>query len=315
MHFKHILQEVKRTLAFEYDEKRQNDSAYQSESQLEEQFIQDLIHLGYERLFINDLEGLKQNIRKEIERLNDFKFTNSEWERFLNEYLLNKTDNYKDKTEKVQLNEIYELCLDNGSFKNIRILDKNNVHNNKLQVVNQVENNNGPYENRYDVTILVNGLPLIHIELKRRGVSLEEAFNQIDRYWNTSFQRSGGIFDYVQLFVISNGTQTRYYSNTTREQSINEKHNNNKTKTSHSYEFTSYWADAKNNIISDLTDFTQTFFVKHVIYKILFNYCIWTKNKNLLVMRPYQIAATEEIIWKTASILNQPSIIGKTTKW
>ena len=185
-----------------------------------------------------------------------------------------------------------EITLDSGEQKNIYLIDKNNIHNNSFQVLNQYVNNDGNYDNRYDVTILVNGLPLVHVELKKRGIDLREAFNQIERYQRDSLWAGSGLYNFVQIFVISNGTLTKYYSNTTREFHIN----NQKKKKSNSFEFTSYWADQKNNGITDLIDFAKTFFTKHTLLNILTKYCVFTSEEDLLVMRPYQIVATEKIL-------------------
>ena len=193
------------------------------------------------------------------------------------------------------------LRRDNGESKNIQLIDKKCIHNNSLQVINQyaISTEEGAaHDNRYDVTVLVNGLPLIHIELKRRGVPIREAFNQIDRYQRDSFWASSGLYEFVQIFVISNGTNTKYYSNSTRYNAIKDaKHGKmKKEKTSNSFEFTSYWADANNRVLTDLIDFTRTFFAKHTILSVLTRYCIFTSEKMLMVMRPYQITATERIL-------------------
>lgn len=275
------------------------ENSYQSEAMLENELIQLLRGQGYEHLRITDEEGLLANLRTQIQRLNDYQFYDSEWERFCSEYLINQKEGIAEKTRKVQIDERHSFRLDNGLIKNIAILDKRNIHNNHLQVLNQYEEAGGVHAARYDVTVLVNGLPMVHIELKRRGVAIREAFNQIDRYQRDSFWAGSGLFEYVQIFVISNGTFTKYYSNTTRHQHMKEAggdRRKNKKKTSNSFEFTSYWADAKNKVIADLVDFTKTFFAKHTILNVLTKYCIFTSEKLLLVMRPYQIAATEKIL-------------------
>ncbi len=287
------------TVVAEYtpDTKRSKD--YQSEAALEEDFIKRLQEQKYEYITVKDEDGLIANLRTQIEKLNDYKFYESEWMRFCNEYLINKNEGIVDRTQKIQIDERHSFRLDNGLTKNIAIIDKKNIHNNHLQVLNQYEESEGTHNTRYDVTILVNGLPLVHIELKRRGVKLKEAFNQINRYQRDSFWASSGLFEYVQIFVISNGTHTKYYSNTTRDLHIKEAGDSSRRKgkkTSNSYEFTSYWADSTNKIIADLVDFTKTFFAKHTILNILTKYCVFTSEDLLLVMRPYQIAATERIL-------------------
>lgn len=287
------------TVVAEYTPTKRRDDYYQSEAALEREFIKLLQEQGYEYINVTDEEGLVANIRVQIERLNDYKFYASEWVRFCNEYLINKNEGIVEKTRKIQIDERHSFRLDNGLTKNIAVIDKKNIHNNRLQVLNQYEESGGSHVTRYDVTVLVNGLPLVHIELKRRGVAIREAFNQIKRYQRDSFWATSGLFEYVQLFVISNGTHTKYYSNTTRNQHIiesGEGSKQNSKKTSNSFEFTSYWADAKNRVIGDLVDFTKTFFAKHTILNILTRYCVFTAEELLLVMRPYQIAATERIL-------------------
>lgn len=270
---------------------------YQSENELEIEFIHILQSNGYEYLTIKRTQDLEANLRNQLARLNDVTFSDAEWKQLLNDYLAKKNDVYNGKTIRVQEDYIYNLKRDNGTTKNIYIIDKDNIHNNSLQVINQYETE-GTYKNRYDVTILVNGLPLVHVELKRRGVAIREAFNQIKRYQHDSFWADNGLFEYVQLFVISNGTHTKYYSNTTRTH-LDKQHNKpSDKKTSNSFEFTSWWADAKNKRISDLRDFAKTFFSKHSLLAVLTRYCVFTTNKSLLVMRPYQIAATEHILNK-----------------
>ena len=275
------------------------EASYQSEGMLENELIQLLQGQGYERLRITDEEDLLVNLRTQIEQLNDYQFYDSEWTRFCSEYLINQNEGIVEKTRKIQTDERHSFRLDNGLIKNIAILDKRNIHNNRLQVLNQYEEAGGTHAARYDVTVLVNGLPLVHIELKRRGVAIREAFNQIDRYQRDSFWAGSGLFEYVQIFVISNGTYTKYYSNTTRYQHIKEAggdQRKSKKKTSNSFEFTSYWADARNKVIADLVDFAKTFFAKHTILNVLTKYCVFTSEELLLVMRPYQIAATEKIL-------------------
>lgn len=287
------------TVVAEYTPSKRRDDFYQSEAALEGEFIKNLQEQGYEYIKLTDEAGLFANLRTQIQRLNDYQFYDSEWERFCSEYLVNKNEGIVEKTRKVQVDERHSFRLDNGLTKNIAIIDKKNIHNNRLQVINQYEEAGGTHTTRYDVTVLVNGLPLVHIELKRRGVAIREAFNQIKRYQRDSFWAASGLFEYVQIFVISNGTHTKYYSNTTRNQHVKESGEGSKAnskKTSNSFEFTSYWADAKNSVIGDLIDFTKTFFAKHSILNILTRYCVFTSEDLLLVMRPYQIAATERIL-------------------
>ena len=288
------------TVVTEYEPLKKRSEAYQSEAALEKEFIRMLTEQGYDYLDIHNEETLKNNLRTQLELLNDYKFSNSEWERFFNNNIANNNDGIVEKTRKIQEDHIQVLKKDDGTSKNIYLLDKKNIHNNRLQVINQYIENSGNYDNRYDVTILVNGLPLVHVELKRRGVALKEAFNQINRYQRDSFWASSGLYEYVQIFVISNGTNTKYYSNTTRESHIKEKTatRNKSKKTSNSFEFTSYWADASNKVINDLVDFTRTFLSKHTILNILTKYCVFTSEELLLVMRPYQIVATERILNK-----------------
>lgn len=288
------------TVVAEYEPLKKKSDSYQSEAALENEFIKMLSEQGYEYLKINDSKGLISNLRAQLEILNDYKFSDNEWDRFYKNSIANNNDGIVQKTKKIQEDHIQVLKKDDGTSRNIYLIDKKNIHNNILQVINQYVEKGGNYENRYDVSILVNGLPLIHIELKRRGVALKEAFNQINRYQRDSFWAGSGLYEYIQIFVISNGTNTKYYSNTTRESHIKE---NTQTqtkskKTSNSFEFTSYWADASNKVIPDLVDFTKTFFSKHTILNILTKYCVFTAEELLLVMRPYQIAATERILNK-----------------
>lgn len=272
---------------------------YQSEAELEREFIRQLTSQGYEYISVHNEASLIENLRKQLELLNDFTFTDSEWDRFFTECIANTNEGIVEKTRKIQDDHIQILKREDGTTKNIYLLDKKNIHNNRLQVINQYEEAGGKHETRYDVTILVNGLPLVHVELKRRGVAIREAFNQIKRYQRDSFWAASGLFEYVQIFVISNGTHTKYYSNTTRNAHIKEQNSSERRrskKTSNSFEFTSFWADANNKIIPDLVDFTKTFFAKHTLLNILTKYCIFTSEDLLLVMRPYQIAAAERIL-------------------
>ena len=288
------------TVVSEYEPEKKRSDAYQSEAALEKEFIRMLTEQGYEYLTINDSDALIKNLRTQLELLNDYKFSENEWTRFFNSNIANNNEGIVEKTRKIQEDHIQVLKRDDGTSRNIYLLDKKNIHNNRLQVINQYVENDGNYDNRYDVSVLVNGLPLVHIELKRRGVALKEAFNQINRYQRDSFWAGSGLYEYVQIFVISNGTNTKYYSNTTRESHIKEQvsSKNKSKKTSNSFEFTSYWADANNKVISDLVDFTRTFFSKHTILNILTKYCVFTSEELLLVMRPYQIVATERILNK-----------------
>lgn len=267
---------------FEKPERRVEE--YQTESQLEENMINNLVSQGYERLDVRTMDDLYANLRVQIEKLNNVKFSDSEWKRFLLEYLDAPNDGIIEKTRKIQENHIYDFIFDDGRLRNIKIIDKKNIHNNHLQVVNQVT----VAKNRYDVSILVNGLPLVHIELKKRGVNIREAFNQIQRYEDESFNLDNSLYKFVQIFVISNGTYTRYFANTTERDKSN-------------YEFTCEWADAKNRVIADLEDFTATFFEKRTILEILTKYCIFNSRNVLLIMRPYQIAATERLLWRINS--------------
>lgn len=288
------------TVVAEYEPLKKKSDSYQSEAALENEFIKMLSEQGYEYLKINDSKGLINNLRAQLEILNDYKFSENEWDRFYKNSIANNNDGIVQKTKKIQEDHIQVLKKDDGTSRNIYLIDKKNIHNNILQVINQYVEKGGNYENRYDVSVLVNGLPLIHIELKRRGVALKEAFNQINRYQRESFWAGSGLYEYIQIFVISNGTNTKYYSNTTRESHIKEntQTQNRSKKTSNSFEFTSYWADASNKVIPDLVDFTKTFFSKHTILNILTKYCVFTAEELLLVMRPYQIAATERILNK-----------------
>ena len=289
------------TVVTEYTPEARTADSYQSEAMLEQEFIKRLGELGYEYLTIHKEEDLVVNLRTQIEKLNSYTFSESEWQRFFNSYIANANEGIVEKTKTIQLDNVKVLKRDDGSSKNITLIDKKNIHNNCLQVINQYEVDTGKRQNRYDVTVLVNGFPLVHIELKRRGVPIREAFNQIDRYQRDSFWAGSGLFEYVQIFVISNGTNTKYYSNTTRKNvSDSNGKSRKKTKTSNSFEFTSFWADASNKVIPDLVDFTKTFFAKHTILNILTKYCVFTSEDMLLVMRPYQIVATERILNRIA---------------
>lgn len=287
--------------------KRKKSDAYQSEAALEKEFIRLLTTQGYEYLTIHDEAALVANLRLQLEKLNNYHFSDKEWKSFFGNCIANANEGIVEKTRKIQTDHVQVLTRDDGSSKNITLIDKKNIHNNSLQVINQYEEEQGIHSTRYDVTILVNGLPLVHVELKRRGVAIREAFNQIKRYQRTSFWAASGLYEYVQLFIISNGTNTKYYSNTTRTSHIKEMSNSGKAKskkTSNSFEFTSYWADGNNNIIADLVDFTRTFLAKHTILNVLTKYCVFTAEDLLLVMRPYQIAATERILSRIVTSTN-----------
>lgn len=281
-------------------------AAYQSEAELEQDFIKQLHLQAYEYISIHTEEELITNLRKQLEKLNNYQFTDKEWVHFFKTKIANQAYGIAEKTSIIQEDYIQLLEREDGTTKNIYLLDKEHIHNNHLQVINQYSTDNGEHDNRYDVTVLVNGLPLVHIELKRRGVDLKEAFNQINRYQRESFWAGSGLFEYIQIFVISNGTYTKYYSNTTRQTHIKEVGTTNVLKgkrTSNSYEFTSWWADANNKPITDLLDFAKTFFAKHTLLNILTRYCVFTAEKLLLVMRPYQIVATERIL-STINVAN-----------
>ena len=264
------------------------NAGYQTEGSLEREFIRDLQAQGYEYLQgLNGHDALIKNLRAQLQRLNNVVFSDAEWRRFLEEYLDKPSDTLIEKTRKIHDNYIYDFVFDDGHIQNIYLLDKKNLANNAVQVINQFEQT-GSYDNRYDVTILVNGLPLVHIELKKRGVAIREAFNQIHRYSKESFNKENSLFKYIQIFVISNGTDTRYFANTTKRDK-------------NSYDFTMNWATAKNTLIKDLKDFTATFLQKHTLLNVLVNYCVFDVSDTLLIMRPYQIAATERILWKIKS--------------
>jgi len=287
------------TVVGQYTPDAKRASHYQSEADLEKAFIEQLASQAYEYLPITSETDLVLNLRLQLEKLNSFTFTDVEWERFFASELANPNQSIEEKTATIQENHIKNLTHEDGTVKNIYLIKKDNVHDNSLQVINQYATDEGQRANRYDVTVLVNGLPMVHIELKRRGVAIAEAFNQINRYQRESFFASAGLFEYIQLFVISNGTHTKYYSNTTRFQHIRETSEGTVKKgkrSSNSFEFTSWWADATNRPITDLMDFGKTFFAKHAILNILTRYCVFTTDRQLLVMRPYQIVATERIL-------------------
>lgn len=269
----------------------QSGSSYQTESDLENELIKDLLNQGY--IYAKDLtnhEKLMGNLRAQLQKLNTVEFTDSEWQRFLDEYLDKPSENSTDKARKIHNDHIYDFVFDDGRIQNIALLDKKNIARNSLQVVKQVEQK-GTHANRYDVTILVNGLPLVQVELKKRGVAIREAFNQVHRYTKESFNADNSLFKYLQIFVITNGTDTRYFSNTTKRDK-------------HSFDFTMNWAKSDNTLIRDLKDFTATFFQKNTLLNILINYSVFDVSDTLLIMRPYQIAATERILWKIKSAHN-----------
>lgn len=287
------------TVMSEYTRTTRGSEAYQSEADLEKEFIRLLTEQGYEFVEIHDEATLISNLRTQLEKLNGITFTDNEWSCIFDTYIASSNEGIEEKTNRIQEDYVFSLHRDDGSIFNVRLIDKKDIHNNILQVIHQYAVSNGAAKNRYDVTILVNGLPLIHVELKRRGVPIREAFNQINRYQRDSFWAGRRLFQYVQIFVISNGVDTKYYSNSTRENHIREMTLDGRIhskKTSNSFEYTIYWADGKNNIIPDLVDFTKTFFARNTILNILTRYCVFTSEKMLLVMRPYQIAATERII-------------------
>lgn len=294
-----VLSTNESTVVTEYEPQTKRSDSYQSEAALEAAFIKMLGEQGYEYVTIHNSDALIANLRRQLELLNNYQFTDKEWDSFFKSKIANANEGIVEKTRKIQEDYVQNLTRENGTTMNISLIDKKNIHNNQLQVINQYEESAGKHDTRYDVTILVNGLPLVHVELKRRGVAIKEAFNQINRYQRDSFWAGCGLYEYVQIFVISNGTFTKYYSNTTRASHIKEndgigrKHSK---KTSNSFEFTSYWADGNNKVIADLVDFTKTFFAKHTILNILTKYCVFTSEELLLVMRPYQIVATERIL-------------------
>ena len=286
------------TVVSEYIPEPRKSDAYQSEAALEKEFIRLLQGQGYEYIQVRSEAELIQNLRHQLEALNRMTFTEEEWKRFFKNNLAGANEGIVEKTRKIQSDHVQPLQRDDGTSKNVYLLDKKNIHNNRLQVLNQYEEDQGKRNTRYDVTILVNGLPLVHVELKRRGVPIREAFNQIKRYQRDSFWAGSGLYEYIQIFVISNGTHTKYYSNTTRNSHVKEmsQSRGKGKKTSNSFEFTCFWSDGNNKIISDLVDFTKTFLSKHTLLNVLTRYCVFTAEDLLLVMRPYQIAATERIL-------------------
>ena len=271
-----------------YNELHEPSVTYQSEASLERKFVQDLVNQGYEyRSDISTPKALLDNARIKIQELNEMEFSDKEWLRFVEEYLDKPGDTLVDKTRKIHDNYIYDFVFDDGHIKNIYLADKQNIARNKVQVINQFEQV-GTQANRYDVTILVNGLPLVHVELKKRGVAIREAFNQVHRYSKESFNSDNSLFKYIQVFVISNGTDSRYFANTVE-------------RNKNSFDFTMNWANAKNTAIKDIKDFTETFFQKSTLLNVIFTYSVFDTNNTLLIMRPYQIAATERMLWKIRS--------------
>ncbi|MBQ6828463.1 MAG: type I restriction endonuclease subunit R, partial [Thermoguttaceae bacterium] len=301
------------TVVAEYEPLERDSTSYQSEAELEEEFIAILESQGYERLRLKNEAELVANLRRRLEALNDVAFTDAEWERLFKQ-IANPAQGVEEKTAILQENHVLTLQRDDGSFKNIALIDKTCVCNNFLQVVNQYAVDSGVAKNRYDVTILVNGLPLVCVELKRRGVAIKEAFNQIDRYCRDSFWAGRRLFEFVQIFVISNGTHTKYYSNTTRLRRVKESERSGKRsgrRSSASFEFASWWADARNRPIGDLVDFARTFFAKRTILNVLTRFCVFTSERVLLAMRPYQIVATERILLRMR-VAYEHKLLGKT---
>lgn len=300
-YFNIVAETSENTVVTEYEPVKKRSDSYQSEAALEQEFIRMLCEQGYEYLPIHTESDLINNLRRQLEELNHYTFSDTEWDVFFHDAIANPNDHIVEKTRKIQEDHIQNLRRDDGSTKNITLIDKKNIHNNRLQVINQYvvgTKDGAKHDSRYDVTVLVNGFPLVHIELKRRGVAIREAFNQIERYQRESFWSGSGLYEYIQIFVISNGANTKYYSNSTRWNAEREhkKKGASKTKSSNSFEFTCFWADANNRVIPDLIDFTKTFFAKHTILNILTKYCIFTSEEMLMVMRPYQITATERIL-------------------
>ncbi|EAJ7571554.1 type I restriction endonuclease subunit R [Campylobacter upsaliensis] len=295
-----LAQNTTSTIAVEFTPSKRQNSSYQSEAQLEKELIATLQAQGYEYAKITDEKSLESNLRTKLEELNSTTLSDTEWRRFFSQVLSRANASIVEKSVLIQEDYIQPLERDNGSIINFKLIDKADIHKNSLQVINQYEATTPTRSHRYDVTILVNGLPLVHIELKRRGVSLKEAFNQINRYGRESFFSGSGLFEFVQIFVISNGTQSKYYSNTTRDFHIKTKQGIKTTKTSNTFEFTSYFSDEKNTIIDDLIDFAKTFFARHTLLNILCHYCVLDVDRKLLVLRPYQIAACEKILQQIA---------------
>jgi type I restriction enzyme R subunit len=276
-----------------YERQWKTDGKYQTEADLERQFIADLVEQGYEYVKITKPQELLANVRVQLEEFNAVKFSDSEWQRFVKNYLDHPSDHIIEKTRKIHDDYIHDFIFDDGTVKNIYLLDKKNFSRNKLQVIQQFEQT-GKHANRYDVTILVNGLPLVQVELKRRGVAIREAFNQVHRYSKESFNSENSLFKFLQIFVISNGTDTRYFANTAKRDK-------------NSFDFSINWAKSNNDVIKDLQDFTAIFFKRNTLLGILLRYCVFDTSNTLLIMRPYQIAATERILWKIQSSYNSKS--------
>lgn len=300
-YFNIVAETNQNTVVTEYEPVKAHSDSYESEAALEKELLRLLGEQGYRYLPISTEADLIANLQERLEEINKYQFSDTEWERFFKNCIANPNEHIVEKTAKIQEDFVQVLKRDDSMTKNIMLIDKKNIHNNRLQVINQYvlgKAEGATYDNRYDVTILVNGLPLVHIELKRRGVAIREAFNQIERYQRDSFWAGSGLFEYVQIFVISNGTNTKYYSNSTRSNAIKDSslRKTKKGKTGNSFEFTSFWADANNKVIPDIIDFTKTFFAKHTLLNILTRYCVFTSENMLMVMRPYQITATERIL-------------------
>lgn len=287
-----LLQGPECTVCAKAPEKNRTSEAYQSEEKLEEELLAQLVGQGYDRIYPHSEADLVANLRVQIEKLNGFPFNDADWERFFREVIANKKEGIREKTRRIQQDPVIDFTLEDGTLRNVMLLDRNHIYKNSLQVMNQYEANEGTHKNRYDVTILVNGLPLVHIELKRRGVPIQEAFNQIERYQRESFWSESGLFEFVQVFVISNGTHTKYYSNTTRW----EKTSGTAKKSSATFQFTNWWTDAENHSIQDLVPFAASFLSKGTLLMVLTHYCVFDVTESLLVMRPYQICACERIL-------------------
>ncbi|WP_028658674.1 type I restriction endonuclease subunit R [Nocardioides insulae] len=305
-HFEPIAVTEEETVVASFLPEPSSEEGYQSEAELEAEFIKLLRGQAYEYLPITSAADLEANLRAQLEALNTISFTDGEWRQFFEQQVASKNDGIVEKTARIQEDSKQVLKREDGSVKNIDLIDKTNIHNNRLQVINQYEvapEGGATHTSRFDVTILVNGLPMVHVELKRRGVALKEAFNQISRYQRESFWADSGLFEYVQIFVISNGTHTKYYANTTRDRRIKESEGSKRGRkqTSNTFEFTSWWTDAENRRIGDLTSFTKTFFAKHTLLNILTKYCVFDVSRTLLVMRPYQVVAAERILQRIAT--------------
>lgn len=289
-----ILEGPTSTVCAQVPEVARTATSYQTEAQLEDELIAQLVDQGYERISPTSEAELVANLRRQIELLNGFAFADEDWERFFREIVANKAEGIVEKTRRIQKNPAIDFTLADGTLKNVMLLDRDHIYRNRLQVMNQYEANEGAHKNRYDVTILVNGLPLVHIELKRRGVALRQAFDQIERYQRESFWSQSGLFEFVQIFVISNGTHTKYYSNTTRWQKTESSRRGKKS--SASFAFTSWWTDANNHKIADLVPFAASFLARGTLLMVLTHYCVLDVTDTLLVMRPYQICACEKIL-------------------